>query len=556
MNKYIFFVFTFLYLFLNSNGFAENFSIEEYNVDIRINHEKATLEIKEELNIFFKSPSHGIFRIIPLKYQAKSSFKENMLSFNIYIYDVKVEGEKFEKSKRRNELIIKIGDPKMLLTGQKRYLIKYKVYGAFVNFDNYSHLYWNVVGKGWNTNMERVNFFVFLPKGVSQEDVKASAFLGKNRNEDRYVLSNFESGMFYGRLSNALPSQESLSLELIFPPHVIKDDDLMLKIGLHIRDRGILFLPIFLIFGLGLVWFFLGRDEKVASVVYYYPPEDVTPAEAGVLIDDKSDNRDITSLLFYWASKGYMTIEEVPDNTSLFEGAKDYLFTKKSDLPEDAKIFEKILFYGLFPQYMNVRRLCTLKEEFFPIIVETRKALDCYLNKSGLYVKTSRWLGNALKTSALISLVAGIVMFLRMKLFDYGIIFIVSSIILFVFGVVMPKKTKKGNENYRKIKGFKNFLERVEKPRLEKLMKDYPDYFNKILPYAMVFGVENMIVRKFEGLYNKPPDWYKKAGVKYTTNMDMLLSFNMAMKTMNQIFTSNISKERDFSDRDSGGGSW
>ena len=43
-------------------------------------------------------------------------------------------------------------------------------------------------------------------------------------------------------------------------------------------------------------------------MVHYYPPEGLPPAEAGAFIDDKTDNRDIISLLPYWGGQGYLKI--------------------------------------------------------------------------------------------------------------------------------------------------------------------------------------------------------------------------------------------------------
>jgi len=47
-------------------------------------------------------------------------------------------------------------------------------------------------------------------------------------------------------------------------------------------------------------------------------PDNITSAEAGFFIDDKTDNRDLLSLIFYWAAKGCIEIEETEKKWSNF----------------------------------------------------------------------------------------------------------------------------------------------------------------------------------------------------------------------------------------------
>ncbi|HOU11117.1 MAG TPA: DUF2207 domain-containing protein [Clostridiales bacterium] len=73
---------------------------------------------------------------------------------------------------------------------------------------------------------------------------------------------------------------------------------------------------------------------------------------------------------------------------------------------------------------------------------------------------------------------------------------------------VMPKRTPYGNEMLGKIRGFKNFLEFAEKPKLEELVLQDPSYFYDILPYTYVLGVSELWIKKFEMIALQPPDWY------------------------------------------------
>lgn len=73
---------------------------------------------------------------------------------------------------------------------------------------------------------------------------------------------------------------------------------------------------------------------------------------------------------------------------------------------------------------------------------------------------------------------------------------------------LLPKRTKYGNEILGKIRGFKNFLETVEKDKLEALVEEHPTYFYDILPYTYVLGISDKWIKKFESISIIAPTWY------------------------------------------------
>lgn len=86
-----------------------------------------------------------------------------------------------------------------------------------------------------------------------------------------------------------------------------------------------------------------------------------------------------------------------------------------------------------------------------------------------------------------------------------GIICVLGMILCLVY---LPKRTKYGNEMLGKLKGFKNFLETVEKEKLELLVMQNPNYFYDILPYTYVLGVSDKWIKKFETISLQAPSWY------------------------------------------------
>jgi hypothetical protein len=84
---------------------------------------------------------------------------------------------------------------------------------------------------------------------------------------------------------------------------------------------------------------------------------------------------------------------------------------------------------------------------------------------------------------------------------------LLSGIIIYFIGQHMAKKTKKGAEMYKRILGFKEFLERVEEDRLKRMMEEDPRKLERMLPYAIVLGVEDKWMDKIRDLVNYVQSW-------------------------------------------------
>lgn len=164
--------------------------------------------------------------------------------------------------------------------------------------------------------------------------------------------------------------------------------------------------------------------------------------------------------------------------------------------------------------------------------------------------------------------------------FTLGLLFIIPSFIVLIFptliqdlmyfigymiGIVcivgmstclkyLPKRTKYGNEMLGKISGFKNFLEVVEKEKLESLVMKNPNYFYDILPYTYVLGISDKWIKKFELVSLKEPTWYNS-----TNKFDIIWLSSFMDDTMTSVQKSmsykptNSSNGGSFTDSSGGG---
>ncbi|MDP9203795.1 MAG: DUF2207 domain-containing protein, partial [Gemmatimonadota bacterium] len=84
---------------------------------------------------------------------------------------------------------------------------------------------------------------------------------------------------------------------------------------------------------------------------------------------------------------------------------------------------------------------------------------------------------------------------------------VLSTLILFLFALIMPARTIAGARAREATLGFKEFLGRVESERYKKMITS-PEMFERFLPFAMAFGVAEKWARAFENIYREPPSWY------------------------------------------------
>ena len=340
------------------------------------------------------------------------------------------------------------------------------------------------------------------------------------------------------------------------------------------------------IYLIGLIVFvILNRKKQVIEIVEFSAPNDMTPADVGYLIDQKVDDKDISSLLIFWASKKYLEIIEMDNNTIILKKLKD------SDNP--MKDYEKLLFDTIFSNKNEVD-VKTLPELIKPIsnnisnqiIAENQK----YFNSKASSISTLLTLGI---TAVLIflsyfladggnaTIFFGIVFFVISIIFSNisskvyvqkrikGIITYILTIILFLIFAILnlaftinniylsiiilvttltclltyilcpliEYKNKEGQKVLGQILGLKRYIEVTEKDKIESLAKTNPDAFYSVLPYAYVLNVSKNWIDKFNFVktINKKE---KKELVLAIGGLLALLAFGDAIELFGGLFGS------------------
>lgn len=519
----------------------EYFTISNYKVAITVNQD-ASLDIEETISVRFTEDRHGIIRFIPYKYklqaladgveQADRQLASGGEAHTI-IEDIKVQDWNYDVSTEGAYKVIKIGSEDKFVSGDQKYVIQYRVLNAINFFKDYSELYFNVIGDKWATTIDSVHFTVSLYNSLAGTPAHFVATGAFGSTENNTVTQWTDNRHFSGATTRQLESNEGLTVGIRFPK------DFLVQQNYRLRGVFWLLLPVLVFMILFRVWKRWGKDEPVTIKTEYYPPHNISPSVSGYVIDEKLNQRDLTALVPYWGAGGYLRIKETEDS-SLFGlvKRKEYQFIKLKELPTEAMSFEKTVFDGIFKSGSEVM-LKDLKNVLYKTMAVAKNQLEAEVDKGEYYVKGSRGLGLFFIIAGIALGAYGVVTFLNEYYENIwrGIALFLSAVPLISFGFFMSKKTKKGTLLYQQLAGFKEFIQSVETDRLKEFLKQDEHYFDKILPYAIVFGVADTWKDKLAGLDIPPPAWY--SGNYHTFNTgNFMHSLNDSMNTMSRTFYS------------------
>ncbi|HSM16348.1 MAG TPA: DUF2207 domain-containing protein, partial [Gemmatimonadales bacterium] len=276
-------------------------------------------------------------------------------------------------------------------------------------------------------------------------------------------------------------------------------------------------LPIVAFFTMLSLWRRHGRDPEPRPVpVQYEPPEGMTPAEAGTLIDNSADMRDVTATLVDLAVNGHMKIEE-REERKLFGLIKDQeVVFHRLEPPADARLLtphEQRVLSGVFTSGAKAVELSDLENEFYTSLPGIKSAIFDRLIGHGYYRKRPQtvqgiWTAGGIAAGVLIG-VAGAALSAKLSMtpVPFFVAAALVAIIVVGFAFVMPARTAAGARARERVLGFEDFLHRVESDKYRRIVRT-PEMFERFLPFAMAFGVEKQWAKAFEGIFREPPQWY------------------------------------------------
>ena len=427
----------------------------------------------------------------------------------------------------------------------------------------------DVIGSGWEVPLDNVDVTVLFPEAVEDYDVYSGRY-GSSGNdyasvtlsEDKKVLTMHADKLpvlynsSYGEYVAA-----GITLSFALPEGTLKS---------YASTR--LFTPTFFIIllvgAVGVVLaclavIFSRKPREIVRVVNLKAPKDMDPLQMGKLIDGSIEDSDVTSIIYYFAAKGYLTID-------LSDDTDPVLNRTNRPLPTSAPSYQKAIYQGLFSSGDRVP-VSALKYKFY----ETAQKAKLLVSAKGIRHYEPRSIRGFVLGAAigallffLVPFLTGIICVAGNYYYIFGgimaaPIFLISlflkhvkdwefkdtptkrtvktviavilaaivSVAFFIFfgghlltgsekaclavlawtAVFIAPKALSRTEKYTAvlgdILGFKDFIVYTEEDKIKFMLEENPELFYDILPYAQVLGVTDEWEKKFQNLTLEPPFW-------------------------------------------------
>ena len=539
------FIFILVSLFLAVGGFsnfayadANDFTVESFDAHYYLSKDsegRAVLKVVEEITAIFPNfdQNHGIERAIPKKYQGHISYQNDL---TVYRND-ELEGIASTKDVDGNK-VYRIGNSREYVHGKQVYRLEYSFRDVMRSdlIENSQTLIWNVNGTQWKQNFGRVSATIFIDEAVAENYRSYDCYFGEYgaKNTCQPFSENYYRGQKVLIFSqNNLSAGENLTFVANFKPETFKDS---VDPNEHkIIKNALVFALIIPVAGL-MILIFLGiknyRSEKThrSIVPQYLPPKEISLFESSVLLGVQQ--KSIPAMIVKMAVTGNLKIVEIEKKGVL--GKKEFRLERLSDQGLDNR--EKTIFNKIFSRGESVKLKDISKRLGMDFGQKMLGWAEVFRNKD-FYKKP--------KDSILVKILFGLSFvaifgpllfggaFEAVDFSGYELIitlwfalFTVIFVLLIVLVTIEPKSLR-GAEMLDHLNGLKMYIKMAEEDRMRVLQSvDSADrivdggnskvkLYEKLLPYAMIFGLEKTWLKELAAQYPEgvSPDWYHGSGV-------------------------------------------
>lgn len=512
---------------------AQPYTIRRFSVDAELNA-KGSMTVTERIAVRFNESRRGIFRMIPVKYDTGRGMGRDIQFRLLGVTDDSGSPLQTHLDWQGRDVNIRVGNPDVWLPPgtETTYVFRYTVSGALNWIEHNSdweptvELYWNLTGDEWDAPMEAVDFRVRFPEVPAPKPLRARVYYGPLGSRLNDTIS--EPGELAGaqtrttlKLSRSevsgerpqpVPPHNGLTLVLALPyDSIAKPTPLEVAAGVASANLGLLN-PLLMLLIFGGAWWKLGRDRKDATLeVQFEPPDRVSAEEAGTLLDETVDSRDIAGALVQLAVRGCLVFQARETGFLRKRTVTDIVLTGDQPKQPLSPTQEELL--RLLRRCEQPIDDAELKEHVGPQVATLKKSVFDSLVARGYYSanpETTRGVASVLAVVAGV----GLAVFLEMltpteTIFATLVGGAVGVVIGLVFAWQMPRRTAMGHVVRSKVRGFEHFMH-GRRSYMEWFAQKNPDQalFEEYLPYAVAFGAVHEWSKAFAERNVQNPSWY------------------------------------------------
>lgn len=557
---------------LHQEAFADvnDFVVKKFEADYYLSKDsenRSILKVVEEITVEFPDfdQNHGIERTLPKKYQGHDSFLGGLKVLR------NGEQEGISSSDENGNIVFRIGKADEYVRGEQKYRLEYS-YRDVIRDDlktensnaKEQFFVWNTNGTQWRQNFRNLIARVHIPKELSSKYTGLSCYFGEEGSKEKCPTaekseeSDGSIALTFGASSLSVGQNVTFSIALKPDTFVDYQEPFWVKyIGflLWIVSAIEVAVTVYLIH-LSLTRF---RSAKTGDpiVPQYLPPNDISLFESAVLT--KANSKVIAAMIIKMVINGNIKIIE-RDNKGVFSRGKEYILQKinNNGLTDN----ESITFNKIFKGNKTEIKISSLRTDFF-------NDFSYYAEK---VMKDDRFYSSISRTDVGIVLLLSMLVLLGV-LYTTGAfegmmdryigslsILAILSIVNTVYSMILLSLhplNMSGAKYKDYLDGLKLYMKLAEADRikilqsvkgaerLEEIGESRVKLYERLLPYAVLFGIEKSWLHVLSIEYgNTAPGWY-----------DGTTAFNAAVFAQSiSSISSSVNSYTDTSSSSSGGG--
>lgn len=489
----------------------------------RISH----LNVVEHLVAQFPNTNqnHGILRYLPTKYEGHD------LNLQIRsVSDDKGTAIPFTKQQSGEGITLKIGDPDQYVQGKQTYLISYEMDNVTTISADHSAIIWNTNGTGWRQPFQSVTSTIRIYNDLINERVPAKdrCFTGPAGSTASNCVITSPSPGIINVSTGALPAGHNLTFQLGFKPSTFSAYTPPPSQIFKWAAIALLLWVLPIVTALWITlrrWWLHGRDPAGRGVIIaqYTPPAGLSVLDAGILLAEKFRPQTISAAIIDLAVRGYLRIYEVKPEGLFSSKSYEVELIKSADTlaPEEKSVIDAIFETPTIGQRVNLKETSKSQK-----LYEKAKAIGKYISQD--LTTTGYFRSDPAKAVVPFSITGAIL--IAIIFFGAPLIYTgglgIAGLIFLIMAYVMPARTAKGVEARDHLRGLKEYITMAEAERIKILQSpngqltekiDVNDraqlvkLYERLLPYAMIFGIEKDWIKEFAPLYIQPPEWYSSS---------------------------------------------
>lgn len=504
---------------------TQDFTISVFSADYYVSRDDkgvSQMVVQEEVVAEFPDfdQNHGILRAIPQRYNDHSlEVKATKVT------DKNGKSIKYETYTENDNLVLKIGDPDKYVHGLQVYKIEYILRGVILDLPDHDELYWDVNGDQWLQPTTKVQARVHLPQdiaaGMLQQKKCFAGSLGSSVQD--CLIDLHANGGVVITVTNTKPLEPNQTLTFVlgfnndvFTSYTPSDSLIRewVLLGLSIALP-----PLVAVVIVVYNWRRYGRDPEGRGTIVpeYLPPKEATVLQCSAVLTEQFQTKAVSAQLINLAVSHFVKIYEVKTKKLLGHKAEYEveLIGDPAKLHQDEQDVLKIIFGSL-----TIGHRVSLSKKRDTLVAEVARLgtrVTGELESAG-YFRTDP--SKAKTPYIVVGIIIGVAGFFFLP---WGLGLIAAGIILGFSSIVMPARTAKGVALREHLLGLKMYMQLAEADRLKMLQSPHSELTQKInvddtrqlvklyerlLPYAMLFGIEKQWVKEFAHLYREEPTWY------------------------------------------------